>query len=255
MGWKIRAAASLDGGVTFSPSVVVSEGANTFTNQTPIILGAPGVSGGGTRRVGATRGRPISVNTSVNGFFLSGGDTDGIAVGADDVFHAIWVDNRTGVSQLWTAPVTVRGTVERHGARELGDLDDVTDNLTVDVRSTVYDRASGVLTLTARLKNTSKDTVRRPLKARVIRLSSELGVPAIVGAVNGEAGVGAIWEWSDAIPATGLLPDSVSSLRTLRFHVSDLRPIRRPRQPGGGLSGLVRFDARIYGGTRGGGAP
>ena len=246
-GWKVRTAASLDGGVTFSPSTVVSEAANTYTDRTRVMLNAPGVSGGGTRRPGAARGRPISVNLGVNGFFLSGGDTDGIAVGADDVFHAIWVDNRTGVSQFWTAPVTVRGTVEKHGARELADLDDVTDKLTVDVRATNYDRLTGTLTLSARLKNTSKDVVRAPLKARVINLSSQLAVPTIVGAANGVSGVGAIWDWSDAIPAGGLLPDSLSSARTLRFHLSDLRPIRRPRQPGGGLSGLVRFDTRIYG--------
>jgi hypothetical protein len=47
MSWQIRAAASLDGGVTFSPSTLVSSAANVYDAQTEWIQGSPGISGGG----------------------------------------------------------------------------------------------------------------------------------------------------------------------------------------------------------------
>jgi hypothetical protein len=41
------------------------------------------------------------------GFSLTGGDTAGLAASADGTFHALWIDNRTGVQQAWTAAITV----------------------------------------------------------------------------------------------------------------------------------------------------
>ena len=43
-----------------------------------------------------------------------GGDTAGLAADALGIFHAAWVDNRTGVPQLWTATVSVRSTGMTH---------------------------------------------------------------------------------------------------------------------------------------------
>ena len=249
MGWKLRAAASLDGGVTFTPSAPISDVANVFTERTEWILDTPRSSGGGggARRGGSgPGGRPISVDLGINGFFLSGGHTSGMAVGADDVFYPVWSDNRTGLSQLWTAPVTVRGRVERNGSRELAELEDVTHQLSWETRSSTYDRATGTLRVTGRLKNTSSDTVRGPLKVRVVRLSSQLGVPTVADATNRVTGVGAIWDFGD-LPATGLAPDAVTSAKTLVFRLADVRPIRLARQGGGFTSGLVHFEARVFG--------
>jgi hypothetical protein len=245
MGWRLRAAVSLDGGVTFTPSTPVASTSNTFTDRTQWIQGTPSVSGGG--RPGVS-GRPISVGVGVHGWLASGGDTNGLAVGADGVFHTVWVDNRTGISQLWTAPITVRGTVEKHGARELADLADVTDDLTLETQSTAYDRSTNTLTVTARIRNTSRDTVHAPLKARVISLTSQLGVPSVVGAANGLSTTGAIWDFGNTIGSRGLLPDSATAPRTLRFRLTDVRPLRVARQ-GGLNSGLVRFAVRLYGNT------
>lgn len=77
-----RFSASLDGGNTWLPSVRVST--------------APNVAG-------------------VGGSSVTGGDTSGLAASADGVFHALWVDDRTGTSQAWTAPITVTGKVTRGG--------------------------------------------------------------------------------------------------------------------------------------------
>jgi len=37
-----------------------------------------------------------------------GGDTAGLAADASGIFHAAWVDNRSGVPQMWTAAISVR---------------------------------------------------------------------------------------------------------------------------------------------------
>ncbi len=68
--------ASTDGGATWLPSVRVSE----FPNK------AQGKSGTG----------------------VTSGDTAGLAASADGSFHALWIDNRTGVQQVWTGAITVR---------------------------------------------------------------------------------------------------------------------------------------------------
>ncbi len=75
-GWDIRLRASLDGGETWQQSVQVSD--------------AP------TRKDKKTRKRLAGV-----------GHTAGLAADADGVFHCLWVDGRSGVSQVYTAAVTV----------------------------------------------------------------------------------------------------------------------------------------------------
>ena len=84
-GYMPRFAASLDGGDTFSASVQVSTAPNAMSAQK------------GTD------------------FLANGGDTAGLTTAADGRFHAIWIDNRTGLQQVWTAPVSVVGAKLRSG--------------------------------------------------------------------------------------------------------------------------------------------
>jgi hypothetical protein len=74
LGYYVRFAASEDGGRTWLPSVRVSTAAH--------------VSGEDTRK--------------------NSGDTAGLAADADGVFHPVWIDNRTGIPQMWTTTVKVR---------------------------------------------------------------------------------------------------------------------------------------------------
>jgi hypothetical protein len=249
LGWKIRAATSLDGGQTFSPSVVVSEGSNMYSAKDEWILMPPSVSGGGVGRGGGggrggAASRPLGVRVGLNWFYIAGGHTSGMAVDAEGVFHPVWVDNRTGVPHLWTAPITVTGTVEKHGARELADLEEITDKLALEAVSTNFDRTTNTFTLSARLRNASKDTVRGPIKARVVVLRSEIGVPQVIGAENGQTGVGAIWDLSAALPAGGLAPEASGPLTTFAIRLNDLRPIQAGKSF---KQGLVQFETRIYG--------
>jgi len=258
MSWKIRAAASLDGGVTFSPSTVVSSAANVYDAQTEWIQGSPAISGGGGRagrgggggRGGAAPGGPITVNLAITSFFL-GGHTSGLAVDADGVFFPAWLDNRTGVGQIWTAPVTVHGTVEKNGARELAELDDITDKVSLEAQSTHFDRTNNTLTFTAKLWNTSKQVVHAPIKLRLTSMTSQLGTPSVVNAENGTSGTGAIWDFTSALPAAGLQPDSTSAPEMMTFKLSDVHALQPVHQTPGFTNGLVRFAVRAYGKTTG----
>lgn len=75
LSYYARFSASSDGGATWLPSVRISESPNK----------ANGKSGTG----------------------VTSGDTSGLAASADGIFHALWIDNRTGVQQVWTSAITV----------------------------------------------------------------------------------------------------------------------------------------------------
>jgi hypothetical protein len=76
-----RFTASLDGGVTWLPSVRLSA--------------APYSAGEVAKK---------------SAFTYNGGDTAGLVASVDGLFHAFWVDDRTGVPQVYTSTVRVDGT-------------------------------------------------------------------------------------------------------------------------------------------------
>jgi hypothetical protein len=78
-GWDVRFTASYDGGTTWQPSARVTEKSTVIGGQMRAKFG---------RRAGP-------------------GDTAGLAATTDGAFHALWVDHRTGIPQVWTATVTV----------------------------------------------------------------------------------------------------------------------------------------------------
>jgi len=81
LGYWPRFSASLDGGATWLPSVRVSTSANLVRDDKE------------------TR--------------FNGGDTAGLAADAGGTFHPVWIDNRTGTHQVWTASVGVRGAAHK----------------------------------------------------------------------------------------------------------------------------------------------
>jgi hypothetical protein len=74
LGYYARFRSSVDGGRTWLPSVRVSTAAHMSSED--------------TRK--------------------NSGDTAGLAADAGGVFHPVWIDNRTGVPQMWTATVKVQ---------------------------------------------------------------------------------------------------------------------------------------------------
>jgi len=77
-GYLTRFAASADGGHTWGASVAVSSAPNS--------------------QAGHRSGD----------YLANGGDTAGLTAAADGRFHALWIDNRTGVQQVWTAAISLR---------------------------------------------------------------------------------------------------------------------------------------------------
>src|SRR5262249_30692640 len=160
----------------FTRSVRVSERPQSFAD-----IGALAVSG--PDATGTAKGLKLSF--TVNQAEFRGGDTDELMVDANGVFHAVWIDNRTGLSQIWTAPITVPGAAIKNGAAELAALEDVSSNVQAKLKQPRFDRETNLLTASVRLKNVSKDTIRGPLKVRVVGVESQLGTPTILNADDG----------------------------------------------------------------------
>ena len=111
LGWDARFAASFDGGASFTPSVRVS--------QARRVVPAGHVARKATRfdADGDDQERlKAQIDAGRDSFMFMGGDTAGLVADALGIFHAAWVDNRTGVPQLWTATVTV-SSASINGAR------------------------------------------------------------------------------------------------------------------------------------------
>lgn len=243
-GWWVRFRASLDGGETFLPSVRVSSAPYAPTPADGVAVMTL-INGGGVLAPRTPGGLlKTSVSPAPVGYY-NGGDTGGMAAAADGVFHTFWVDNRTGVQQLWTAPVTVHGEASLNGASDLAALDDVTALIALEVSRTHYDPLTKTTTLTVALTNTSKKTVTGPLKVRVMSLTSVNGAPRVVGADNGEVSAGAVWDFTRLLVDNRIRPRETTKARTLVIQMTEVdagRAARRFNHPA-----VFNFDSKVLG--------
>lgn len=216
VGYYPRFSASFDGGDTWTPSIRLSDTPNVFEEGEYPDLGTrvDTVSTSGAEPV------HISVNDDT---WLIGGHTAGMGVGIDDVFHPVWVDNRTGIQQLWTAAVIVEGAVMRNGDPALAAYEDVSPYVTLKFGKPKYDPGTGQLIVDGRLHNRTVDAIQGPIKARLITLRSMIAVVGVSNADNGKEGAGAIWEFSEALPQGVLLPGDSSAVRPFAFKLTEQR--------------------------------
>src|SRR5207244_1733849 len=117
--FRMRFSTSLDGGESFSPSVPVSAKAFSYSEQEAYQLSAFNFR---------ARGAADTFHTDIfnaSRTYFGVGDTAGMAATADGVFHAFWFDNRTGVQQLYTAPIYIDSSAVRNGSPSLSDLENV----------------------------------------------------------------------------------------------------------------------------------
>jgi hypothetical protein len=224
LGWRLRTRASLDGGDTWLPSVAVSSAMNSYDKQTNFTLWAAN-RGGGAREYW-TRGGQIKLQLSIQPHEFWAADYSGLAVDAAGVFHALWTDNRTGIPQLWSAPISVSGAVVRNGDPELADLVDVSSKVALEVVGSSLDHATGKAGMTVRIVNTSTDTLRAPFKVRALGLSSDLAeIVTATNSTNGKTGIGAVWDFTTAVPGGVLLPNAMSELAPMTFSLKNERPL------------------------------
>ena len=221
LGYWVRFAASVDGGETFFPSVRVSEAPASFVESNWRASSMGGPTGGGHPDADTAGG-------NFSGFIridMWPGHTVGMDATADGKFFPFWVDNRTGLNQIWTAPVTVAGRAYRNGSADLSTWIDITPKLSLQFGSRKYDPATRSLSLDAYLLNTSKEAVRGPIRLRFTSLRSKSGGVKLVNS-NGEAtGPGAVVAWTD-LAKEGLNPGALSGPHRLRFTVPALAPLR-----------------------------
>ncbi len=240
IGWNIRLRASLDGGETWSPSVKVTDRPTTFADDQLNWLaagragaggaGGRGGRGGGDALAERSGGRTVSLSAGLAyaSFTFAPGHNGGFVADAAGDFHPEWIDYRTGIAQIETARVHVDGAVARNGGGDLADLSDLSGTVTLQLIKTEIDRKTDRVTFHARLKNTSRtDTIRGPLKARVLLLTSENAKTVeVANSDNGVRGVGAVWDLTPLLPGGVLLPDSLSAPKDFVFQLGGMEPFR-----------------------------
>jgi hypothetical protein len=258
LDYYVRFSASLDGGETWLPSVRVSERPNVVTNhmnaRTPIGLIA-------YQWPGDTASSALAI-TMVHETWLESGHYAGLAASADGVFHALWVDNRTGVKQLWTAPIRVRGSARPDPA--LVGMHDITRAVSLTFDALRYQRTgptTGVIVGDVYVTNTSTDLVRGPLRLQVLQLAlAPLRLEAMeLTLANRSAAARVVldgghrnwasaqaWDLSGGLHGDLLPPGATSARVPIRFRLEDL--VVEPRQERHDLEGiqaLPSLDLRV----------
>jgi hypothetical protein len=246
-GWWVRFATSNDGGETIGPSVRVSTAPASIRLQDQMKL--EGFSRGGGKPQSREKGGNLQANIGFGTMFtFNGGHTAGMAADAGGHFHPFWIDNRTGVEQIWTASVSVDGAAVVNGAKELETLADVTDKVTLDFRNSEFDRATGAVSMDAYLGNTSDATMHEPILLRILSVDSKIGKPTIENANNHEPGPGAVWDFSDAVANKniGLAAGEVSKPIRLNFRLTDVR-WQSDSPSADDLKQFISFEAKALG--------
>ncbi len=215
-GYVIRFAASRDGGETFGGGVQVSESHVRPLHPLQFGVWTTGADAGAVHLPGE-HATDLTLHLTDPG---GPGDTNGMRVDASGVFHPAWIDNRTGVAQIWTARIAVEGAAVLHGAHALAALDDVTGKVSLVVTRVEYDSQARRVSADVALRNESDSVLRAPLMVRVMSIvPAMIGTPSVVGADNGETGVAAIWDFSGTA-AGALAPSSTSRPRRITLHLS-----------------------------------
>ncbi len=215
LGWWARFTASMDGGETFLPSVRVSEAPFSQDMSQELLL-----------HVLQSRSNVLENQIFAGRSQFMGGDYAGLAADSNGVFHPFWVDNRTGVAQVWTTTVIVNGKAIRNGSAELAELEDITDKVMIEFTNPRYDRTKNIVLADISLSNTSKATIAGPIKVRVLSLASEFGKPEILNADNQEGRSGAVWDLTALLNDQTLKPGETSKERRIEFRLSNVRPLR-----------------------------
>jgi hypothetical protein len=206
-GYDIRFSASLDGGETWSPSVLVSQ-----TTTVPRVHWSRAAAAGDV--TGAV--------LDWDGNDIRGGDLLWMDVDTRGTFHPVWVGNSTGVRQIWTAPVNVQGAVVAPGRVPIDGLSVAGRAVDVEFvsRGYQYDPKSGTVTVDVRLRNRSTVTLHPPLILRVSDLFTRAAEDVRVkNSENDESSRDARWDFSALLPAHGLEPNEVTAPKHLVLEI------------------------------------
>jgi hypothetical protein len=186
-GYWPRVAVSLDGGETWSASVRVSAHPMAARLDGLHTLVAP-------RQIDGEATEELAFEIH-DGWNFRPGDTSGLVADAAGTFHAFWIDNRTGLPQVWTAPVRVDGTVRR--------MKDVTKSTTISLGRLQYDTVARRITVTATVNGVGR--LDRPIVLQATSVMSNITDRiSAIGTANGISGAGATWVVTSRDPSTTL---------------------------------------------------
>ncbi len=233
-GYWPRFMASLDGGVTWTKSVPVGDHADSLVVTQPIY---PDVID--DNFVVPVRERPLLLHiTPQPVLFDEPGDHWGLAADAQGVFHTVWTDDRTGVPQVRTAPITVTGKIRQ--------LRNVTDDVRVALVGRGYDPTNQRAYVDVQVTNTSDHPMAGTLVLKSLDPGEFVSVNKpprdgdliVANADNGWPGPGAYWELHAAGSGAALRPGASTVVRRLEFH-SRTREVRRGDDLGLGVYAIV----------------
>jgi hypothetical protein len=180
--WQSRFAVSLDGSASFSKAwALAPTGApSKYPASFPIFTSQKNL--GGDRHE-----RDLGVARE-----LLGGADSGSSMTADRLgrFWPVWYDYRTGVSQIWTAPVMVHATVALNGSVLLRDFVDVSGATWIRMLGSYMPTTQDVK-LTAYVVNASRNSLHGPILLRVLDATSPAG-PITLCSPFAEIGNGAV---------------------------------------------------------------
>jgi hypothetical protein len=247
LSWYVRARASLDGGETWLPSVRVSTEPNVFSASTKMFVWANAEqpkavstwkdddsSSSDASIPKPVEGNPARMTVAFSPRQFFAGDYAGLTADAAGTFHAFWIDNRTGLPQIWTAPIRVFGKAVMNGDPSLSAFKDVSSDVRIKIVGNSYDRVSNTLTIAVQLENNSKEVIRGPIKLRLVSLSSPLGNPSVANADNDISNPGAVWDFTPTLKNNELQEKEDSATKDLIFKVDHPLPLLD--------NGLVRPD-------------
>ena len=240
LGWHVRFSASLDGGATFLPSIKVSEVPTKFDDEAtwPLFYWRA-VSGGGSS---SSPGPTLNLNLEVMGQIFNAGDYGGIAADAAGMFHPLWVDNRTGLHQLWTTTITVKGVAQPD--LELKNLENITEKVTLEIIGAEYNRKTERLTVDLRLRNTSQNNLHAPFKARVVALDSEIGGQVAMTSEGNHSGVSTLRNLDGTNQL--LRPSESTEPHRLVFQLQNTRALAQGRDV---KLRLLNLEMLVFGGV------
>ena len=223
VGYHLRFSASLDGGETWLPSVRVSEepmAPRAIWRQPPYSFS------------GLPDPDTLTFALGWDRWDNTGGDAIALDVDAAGHFHPVWVDSRTGARHMYTATITVRGTVQPERRIVTQSLVPITASIALELaqESHVFDEAAGTVSVEARLVNRGSETVRGPLVARVVKLSTLVASEVrVANSDNQQTSIGAAWDFSSFLSNGELAAGARTRDKRLVFRFLDLQPFEPSR--------------------------
>jgi hypothetical protein len=208
--YQTRFMASHDGGETWSASVPVADRA---AENRPV--GRVWSLGNMTRSVGS---RPLYMDFIPSATHREPGQFWGMSADAAGAFHPVWLDDKTGIPQAWTAMVEVDGKARK--------LEDITERVRVRVENTKFDSVGRRLGVDLKLLNISGQPISGPFLVKWID-PAERGSRSVasrdansipLNADNGWQGVGAVW----VIDGGPVAPNAMTKPRRIEYRLRDV---------------------------------